>query len=98
MTQILEAHTLSITLHKAELPWGGAERPLDVATLGKGFDELVQDFTRLGGAHTHQIRNELTGLDLKIGTVEGGDAGGVRHDALVLLNGANLNGDLLVQV
>ena len=98
MTKILQAQTLSITLDKAQLPWGGAERPLDVTTIGKGFNELVEDFTRLGGAHTHQLRNELTGLDHEMNTVKGGDTGRMGDHALVLLNGANLNGDLLVQV
>ena len=98
LAEILEAETLSVTLDEAQLPRGGAERPLDMAALSKSIDELVKDFARLGSAQTNQLRNEFTCRDLELHTIEDSDTGSMGYNALVLLSGSDLNGDLLVQM
>jgi hypothetical protein len=69
-----------------------------MTTLREAFDELVEDFTRLGGAQTDQLRSELAGCDLQLYAVKDGNTGSMGYNALVLLNGSDLNGDLLIEM
>jgi hypothetical protein len=69
-----------------------------MTALREAFDELVEDFTRLRGAQTDQLRSELAGCDLQLYAVKDGNTGRMRNGTLILLNCSDLNGNLLIEM